>query len=503
MKAYMVDKSALAHNVRVILERAGGATVWGVIKGDGYGLGCVELARVLSAYGIDHFAVTEVSEVRRLREAGFEENAILMMEATADETELNELMDLGAILTISSLEQGQTLDRVARQRSAVAQAHVKIDTGMGRFGFLPEQIEQVYRLYTDCPGLALTGIYTHLRSAVAQAHVKIDTGMGRFGFLPEQIEQVYRLYTDCPGLALTGIYTHFACAVDPADTQKQYDAFQQVVQELHAAGFETGMVHCCNSTAFWKYEHMHCAVDPADTQKQYDAFQQVVQELHAAGFETGMVHCCNSTAFWKYEHMHCDAVRVGSALLGRVGFAGKAGLKSVGCCNAQIEEIRTIPAGHSVGYGAGWVAKRETRIARVGFAGKAGLKSVGCCNAQIEEIRTIPAGHSVGYGAGWVAKRETRIAVLPVGYFHGFGVDRGFDLWRFKDCVRGVARYIKAFLRHKALYVHVGGKACRVLGHVGMVNMVIDVTDCDCRVGDTARVSINPLLVKGMDVVYF
>lgn len=362
MKAYMVDKSALAHNVRVILERAGGAVVWGVIKGDGYGLGCVELARVLSAYGIDHFAVTEVSEVRRLREAGFEENAILMMEATADETELNELMDLGAILTVSSLEQGQTLDRMARQRSAVA-----------------------------------------------QAHVKIDTGMGRFGFLPEQIEQVYRLYTDCPGLALTGIYTHFACAVDPADTQKQYDAFQQVVQELHAAGFETGMVHCCNSTAFWKY-----------------------------------------------EHMHCDAVRVGSALLGRVGFAGKAGLKSVGCCNAQIEEIRTIPA-----------------------------------------------GHSVGYGAGWVAKRETRIAVLPVGYFHGFGVDRGFDLWRFKDCVRGVARYIKAFLRHKALYVHVGGKACRVLGHVGMVNMVIDVTDCDCRVGDTARVSINPLLVKGMDVVYF
>lgn len=362
MKAYMVDKSALAHNIGLILDHAGDAVVWGVIKGDGYGLGCVELAQVLSACGIDHFAVTDVREVRALREAGFEENAILMMEGTCNPAEINDLLDNRAILTIGSREDAKMVDQVAGERSAVAEAHLKIDTGMGRYGFLPEEIETVYSLYTDSPNIAFTGIYTH------------------FG----------------------------------------------------------------------------CAVDAGITQKQFDQFQQVVQKLQDAGFETGMVHCCNSTAFWKYDHMHCDGVRIGSALLGRVAFSGKTELKTIGYCEAELEEIRTIPA-----------------------------------------------GHTVGYGAGFVAKRQTRIAVLSIGYFNGFGVDRGFDLWRFKDCIRGVARYIKAFIKRKALYVSVNGTDCRVLGHVGMVNMVIDVTDCDCKVGDMARVNINPLLLKGVEVVYF
>ncbi len=362
MRAYMVDKSALAHNIGVILARAKDAVVWGVIKGNGYGLGCVEMAQVLYAHGIDHFAVTDVAEVRVLREAGFDECSILMMEGTCNPAEINELLDLGAIVTIGSREDARMVDQIAGERATVAEAHLKIDTGMGRYGFLPEEIETVYRLYTDSANIAFTGIYTH------------------FG----------------------------------------------------------------------------CAVDAAVTQKQYDRFQQVVQELRAAGFETGMVHCCNSTAFFQYEHMHCDAVRIGSALLGRVAFSGKTELKTIGYCQAELEEIRTIPA-----------------------------------------------GHTVGYGAGWVAKRETRIAVLSIGYYNGFAVDRGFDLWRFKDCLRGVARYIKAFIKRKALYVHVNGTPCRVLGHVGMVNMVIDVTDCDCKVGDLARVNINPLLLKGIEVVYF
>jgi alanine racemase len=227
-------------------------------------------------------------------------------------------------------------------------------------------------------------------------------------WLPDQTEQIAALYTDYPNMELTGIYTHF-----------------------------------------------HSARNASVTQNQFDRFQRVVSALRQAGFDPGMVHCCNSTAFWKYEHMHCDAVRVGSAVLGRVNFEGKTGLQKVGLCQAELEEIRTIPA-----------------------------------------------GHSVGYGAGWKAKKDTRIAVLSVGYINGFSVDRGFDLWRFSDCLRGIGRYIKAFLKKKALYVRVKGKACRVLGHVGMVNMVIDVTGCDCQPGDLAHVEINPLLVRNMEIVF-
>lgn len=361
MKRYLVDKSALEHNIKLLLDRAKGKTLWGVIKGDGYGLGVVEMARVLAAHGIDHFAVTDLCEVRALRADGFD-NPILMMEGTCNEREVNELLDLGAILTIGTPEDAQVVNAQASARSTVAEAHLKIDTGMGRYGFLPSQMETVHSLYAQNPSIAFTGIYTHFYNS----------------------------------------------------------------SEL------------------------------APTQAQFDKFMAVVNELQAAGIDTGMVHCCNSSAFLKYEHMHCDGARVGSALLGRVTIGGGTGLKVVGECQAELEEIRTIPA-----------------------------------------------GHSVGYGAGWVARRETRIAVLSIGYFNGFGVDRGFDLWRLQDCIRGVARYVKAFLKKKALYVTVNGKNCRVLGHVGMVNMVIDVTDCDCRVGDMAHVNINPLLIKGVEIVYF
>lgn len=361
MRAYIVEKAALERNIRLLRKKAGDAQIWGVVKGNGYGLGCVELARLLAAHGISRFAVTDVAEVRALRDEGFLENPILMMEGTCNEAEINELLDLNAILSVTTWEDAQKVQSCAEARSAVAEAHIKIDTGMGRYGFLPDQMELIHSLYEVCPSIAFTGIYTHF-----------------------------------------------------------YDA---------------------------------CS--PVATAAQFQAFQKVVQELQAAGRETGMVHCCNSTAFFLYPNMHCDAVRIGSALLGRVTFDG------------------------------------DTELKRVGW-----------CQAELEEIRTIPAGHTVGYAAGWKARRETRIAVLSVGYYNGFGVDRGFDLWRFKDCLRGVARYIKAFIKRKALYVEVNGKMCRVLGHVGMVNMVIDVTDCDCAVGDMARVDINPLLVKGLDIVY-
>lgn len=360
MKQYTVDTSALAHNVQFLIKKAEGKTLWGVIKGNGYGLGVVEMARVLASNGMERFAVTDIREVRALRQAGFE-NPILMMEGTCNPCEVKELLELGAILTVGTVEDAVVINEQARLHAGGAQAHLKIDTGMGRYGFLPSQMETVVRLYSANPHIQFTGIYTHFYDSAA----------------------------------------------------------------------------------------------PAPTKTQFEKFMDVVQQLKAAGIDPGMVHCCNSSAFLKYPQMHCDGARVGSALLGRVTLGNDTGLKTVGQCRAELEEIRTIPA-----------------------------------------------GHTVGYGAGWVAKRRTRIAILSVGYFHGFAVDRGFDLWRVKDCIRGIARYLKALFQKKALYVTVNGKQCRVLGHVGMVNMVIDVTDCPCKTGDMALVNINPLLLKGIDIVY-
>lgn len=361
MNAYVVDRKALEQNIQVLREKAGDTPIYGVIKGNGYGLGLIPMAQVLREGGIDRFAVTDLKEVCALREAGFAEEEILMMRATCIPEELEVLLEQNATATVGSLECATTMDQVAERMGKPFLCHLKIDTGMGRYGFLPEQLEEMQKIY-GLPHLQVTGIYTHFHSA----------------FSSEQ-----------------------------------------------------------------------------DTRAQFAAFTGVLDKLGAAGYDLGTRHCCNSSAFLKYPEMYLDGVRLGSALLGRLSFPGDMGLQKIG-----------------------W------------------------CRSQVELIRELPKGHTVGYGAAWKAKRPTKIAVCGVGYFHGFGAEKGNDLFRFRDCLRGGLGYLKAFLKKKAFYVTVNGKPARVLGHIGMVQTIFDITDIPAQVGDPVRIEINPLLVKGMDVTY-
>ena len=361
MKAYIAEKARLDGNMDFIRRHAGDAVIYGVIKGNGYGLGLLPMAHYLREQGITRFCVTEVTEVRALREGGFDTAEILMMRETGLEEELEQLLELGAVASVGCLPTAEKMARIALAAGKEFPCHVKIDTGMGRYGFLPHE--------TDAAA------------------------------------QVYRM----EGLSVQGIYTHFNSAYD-------------------------------NETA---------------TREQFAAYTGILNTLRDAGISVGIRHCCNSSAFLKYPEMHLDAVRLGSAPLGRLAFGG-------------------FPE----------------------------LKPVGFCEAQVEVIRQIPAGHSVGYGAGWTAKRPTKIAVFSVGYFHGFGAPARNDLYRFKDCLIGVLSNVKAFLTRKAIYVTVNGKPARVLGHVGMVQTVCDVTDIPCEVDDPVIVDINPLKVKNLPVIF-
>ena len=164
--------------------------------------------------------------------------------------------------------------------------------------------------------------------------------------------------------------------------------------------------------------------------------------------------CCR-TAFLKFPQMRSDAVRIGSAFLGRLSF--QDGL---------------------------------------------GLKRIGHAEATIEELRQLQPGDTVGYGAGWRAKRPTKIAVLSLGWYHGFGAEKGRDLFRIRDCIREILHNLRWIFTGKRLHVCVNGALCSVLGHVGMVNTIVDVTDVDCKIGDLAVLQVNPLQVKGMKILY-
>lgn len=83
----------------------------------------------------------------------------------------------------------------------------------------------------------------------------------------------------------------------------------------------------------------------------------------------------------------------------------------------------------------------------------------------ITEIKEIPAGSPVGYDCTEQVSRDTKIAVVPIGYWHGLP--------------RSASR--KACLA-------VNGQKAKILGNVSMDMCVIDVTEIDCKVGDTVEI---------------
>ena len=357
MNRYVVNGEHLAHNLKYLKKKAKNVPIWAVIKGDGYGLGALPLASLLKKEGIENFCVTECSEAELLRRNGFSKAEILMLRDVSNEETLRRLLALDVILTAGSKESAQRIGELAARCKRTARVHLKIDTGMGRYGFLPHETEQIKAVYGQ------------------------------------------------KNLSVSGIYTHFNCAFN----------------------------------------------DKKLTLREFEAFRSVVDELQKLGFDTGTVHCCNSSAFLKYPEMHLGGVRLGSAILGRMPFGTK-------------------------------------------------LRPVGECESRVDAVRVLPKGHTTGYGAVWKAKKDTKVAIVPVGWYHGFHVSCKADMSRGRDCLRAALSALKSLIFRPKAYVEIKGKRCPVIGAIGMLHCAVDVSRVDCAPGDTVRLQISPLHVKGMEI---
>lgn len=83
------------------------------------------------------------------------------------------------------------------------------------------------------------------RDEVVPVHLKIDTGMGRFGCAPHEAATIAKFIDEAPSLLLAGTWTHFASAdSDEAMTRKQFDRF---IEALTTFEVDPGLRHACNS----------------------------------------------------------------------------------------------------------------------------------------------------------------------------------------------------------------------------------------------------------------
>lgn len=134
-------------------------------------------------------------------------------------------------------------------------------------GFIDQEIPGIFKNHLT-PALSSREEWDCLNSAVQtnqqelDFHIKIDTGMGRMGFLPEELdESFFDQISHHPYLRLKGVMTHFASSENnPAYTQKQFEIFQNCLERLSHSKqilFDNLEKHCCNSAGFLFFPYFH------------------------------------------------------------------------------------------------------------------------------------------------------------------------------------------------------------------------------------------------------
>lgn len=270
----------------------------------------------------------------------------------------------------------------------------------------PQELEALLQADAVCT-VGSEEAYAQLESAAqrlccrAKAHLYIDSGMGREGFAPEETEKMAALCHREGAVSLVGVYTHFPTPISEKNTRQHFAAFSRAVELLRDTGWQA------------------------------------------------IAHCAASGAALRYADMRLDAVRLGSALLGRV--VGGAAL---------------------------------------------GLSPVGRIEAHIAYVQSVRPGQTLGYGSVWRARRQTQVAILDVGYHNGVDVSHAAEPICLNDYLHAVADPVLAFLRRRRKTALVNGKAVPLIGRVAMQNTLLDVTGLNCAVGDRVILPCSPLMVR-------
>ena len=174
-----VDLDALRHNLAVARAQASDANLMAVLKADAYGHGLLPVAHEL-AEGVDAFAVSCLEEALPLRMAGLG-HRIVLLEGFFDAAEIGTFSARGLDAVIHQPWQIEALAEA--DISAPIDCWLKVDTGMGRLGFLPEEAPAALDRLRRLPGVASVRWMTHLASADVPESPETAAQLERFGAL--------------------------------------------------------------------------------------------------------------------------------------------------------------------------------------------------------------------------------------------------------------------------------------------------------------------------------
>jgi alanine racemase len=199
----IVDLDALSYNLELIRTRLdGSADILPVVKADAYGHGMVPVSRHLLGQSVPALAVMGLEEGIQLRQEGIQTDILVLGGILP--SEMKECLDFRLIPVIHNRD---LLDAVMQlPPDQCIRIHLKCDIGMGRLGFLPEDL----------------------------------------GWVCDKIGQKSHIHVE-------GVMTHFPLGEDPDETDQHVTRFESMVDTLWQSGIircDRLVVHMANSAAF-------------------------------------------------------------------------------------------------------------------------------------------------------------------------------------------------------------------------------------------------------------
>jgi len=188
-----ISRANFARNIRWLRDRLAPARLCVVLKSDAYGHGLEGLLDTALEAGADYLGICTNIEAGAIRRRYPDQPVLRLRAALPDElTESVETLDIEEIVGSTTL--AEFLDGLGRRRGLPVPVHIKLDTGMGRTGFLAGELDQVRRVCT-MKGLRIRGIMTHLpgadaadlTSTIAQLEAFRDLVLRLGDDLPEEV----------------------------------------------------------------------------------------------------------------------------------------------------------------------------------------------------------------------------------------------------------------------------------------------------------------------------
>jgi len=209
-KKFVISKKDIQNNISILREKVNNARIYAVLKGNAYGMGLIPFAKELYACGIRYFALTSLEDAILVKNE-LKDSSVLLLTPCNMKSDIADAVSNDIVMSVVSLKNARDIAKIAKEQEKIAKIHIKIDTGMGRYGFLPSQLDEIEKV-CHTKNIYAEGIFTHLHSAFNK---------------------------------------------NTKPSIEQFSTFNKVIEEFKVKNIEFEASHICNSTAIFRFPQMH------------------------------------------------------------------------------------------------------------------------------------------------------------------------------------------------------------------------------------------------------